>query len=73
MDVGMKVELLTPAVQHTEEADLGTEVSRITSDFLKCFGTGTEQEIVEELLVLQNQWPQTVGQREDDVHVAGRE
>ena len=28
MDVGMNVELLTPSVQHTEEADLCTEVSR---------------------------------------------
>jgi hypothetical protein len=49
MDMGMNVELLTPGVQHTEEADLCTEVSRIASDFQKCFRTGTEQEIVEDL------------------------
>jgi hypothetical protein len=52
MHMGMNVELLTPGVQHTEEADLCTKVSRITSDFEKCFGTCTEQEIIEDLLVL---------------------
>jgi hypothetical protein len=48
-------------------------VSRITRNFLKCFRTGAKQEIIEDLLVLQNQWCQTVGQCEDDVQVAGRE
>jgi hypothetical protein len=32
-----------------------------------------EQEIVEDLLILQDQWRQPVGQCEDDVQVAGRE
>jgi len=73
MNMRMSVELLTPSMQHTEETNFRTEVSRITRNFLKCFGTGAEQEIVEDLLVLQNQWPQTVGQCEDDMHVAGRE
>jgi hypothetical protein len=61
MDVGMNVELLTPSVQHSEEADLCAEVSGIASDFLKCFGTGAKQEMVEDLLVLQDQWRQPVG------------
>src|SRR5229473_149997 len=73
MDMRMNFELLTPCVQHAEEANFRTEVSRVASDFQKCFGTGTEQEIVEDTLVLQNQWRQPVGQREDDVHVACRE
>ena len=73
MDMRMSVELLTPGMQHAEEANFRTEVSRITRNFLKCFGTGAEQEIVEDLLVLQNQWPQTVGQCEDDMEVACRE
>src|SRR6266852_3339203 len=73
MDMRMNFELLTPCVQHAEEANFRTEVSRVASDFQKCFGTGTEQEIVEDTLVLQNQRRQPVGQREDDVHVACRE
>jgi hypothetical protein len=72
MDMGMNFEFLTPSVQHAEETNLCTEVSRITRNFLKCFRAGAKQEIVEDLLVLQNQWRQTVGQCEDDVQVARR-
>ena len=73
MDMRMNFELLTPCVQHAEEANFRAEVSRVASDLQKCFGTGTEQEIVENTLVLQNQRRQPVGQREDDVQVACRE
>ena len=45
----------------------------MASDFQKGFGTGAEQEIVEDLLVLQNQWRQAAGECEDHVQVAGRE
>jgi hypothetical protein len=72
MDMRVSFELLAPGVQHAEKTNFRTEVSRITRNFLECFGTGAKQEIVEDLLVLQNQWHQTVGQGEDDVHVAGR-
>src|SRR5258705_8336465 len=73
MNVRMKVELLTPRMQHAEEANLCAEVSRIASHFEKGFGTGAEQEIVEDLLVLQDQWRQAAGECEDHVQVAGRE
>ena len=35
MDMWVKAEPLTPGMQHAEEADLCTEVSRIASDFEK--------------------------------------
>ena len=73
MNMRMNIELLTPRVQHAEEANFRTEVSRMASDFEKGFGTGAEQEIVEDLLVLQNQWRQAAGECEDHVRVAGRE
>ena len=73
MNVGMKFELLAPGVQHAEETNLCAEVSRIASDFQKGVGTGAEQEIVEDFLVLQNQWRQAAGEREDHVQVAGRQ
>jgi len=60
-------------MQHTEETNLCTEVSGIASDFEKCFRAGAKQEIVEDLLVLQDQWRQPVGQCEDDMEVACRE
>jgi hypothetical protein len=45
----------------------------IASHFEKGFRTGTEQEAVEDFLVLQNQWSQPMGQCEDDVQIAGGE
>jgi hypothetical protein len=56
-------------VQDTEEANFRTETSRVASDFEKGLGTATEEEIVEDLFVLQHQWPQAMGQREDHVQV----
>ena len=73
MDMRVELDLLTPGVQHAEETNFRTEVIWVASDFEKRFGTSAKQEIVEDLLVLQHQWPQSVGQCEDDVQVAGRE
>ncbi len=73
MDMRMNVELLTPGVQHAEEANLRAEVLRITSHFEECFRTGAEQETVEDFLILQHQWGQPMGQCEDHVQIAGRE
>ena len=69
----MSGELLAPRMQDTEEADLCDEVSGIACDFEKGFGTGAEQEIVNDLLVLQHQRSQATRQGEDHVQVAGGE
>src|SRR5499425_1833541 len=55
MDMRVSGELLAPRMQDTEEANLCAEVSGIVSDFEKCFGTGAEQKMVEDFLVLQEQ------------------
>src|SRR5438876_186417 len=73
MDMRVKLELLIPGMQHTEEANLCAEVFRIASDFEKRFRTGAKQKIVDDLLVLQGQWCQLVRQREDHMDVACRE
>ena len=73
MDMRMNCEFLAPGMQHTEEANLCAEVSRIASHFEKGFRTGAEQKIVEDLLILQNQWRQAAGECEDHVQIAGRE
>jgi hypothetical protein len=39
----MKLELLIPGVQDTEEADFGSEMSGIAGDFKKRFCAGSEQ------------------------------
>src|SRR5713101_9309217 len=66
-------EFLIPGMENAEEADLGTEVFRIASDFQKRLRTGAKQEIVDDLLVLQGQWRQPLGKGEDHMDVAGRE
>src|ERR1700756_4810948 len=70
MEMRMEAELLTPGMQHTEEADLGAEKSRIAGHFEKGLRTGAEQKIVDDLLVLQHQWGQAAWECEDHVHVA---
>src|SRR5271165_1429948 len=73
VDMGMKLELLIPGVQDTEEADVGPEMSGIAGDFEKSFCTGSEQQIVDDFLVLQSQRRQLRRQRENDVDVGGGE
>src|SRR5215472_17380718 len=51
MDMRVKFEFLTPAVQHAEEADLRTEMLGIACDFQKGFCTGAKQEIVISLAI----------------------
>src|ERR1700680_1744740 len=72
MDMGMEPELLTPGMQHGEEADFRAEVFRIASDFEKCFRTGAEQQIVDDFLVLQSQWRELRRQREHHMDVTRR-
>ena len=52
MDMGVKAEPLAPCVQHAEETDLCTEVSRIASHLEKGFCAGAKQQVIENLPVL---------------------
>ena len=61
MDMRMSGEFLAPSVQYAEEANVCAEVSGIVSDFEKGFGTGAEQKMVEDFLVLPDQGCQPVG------------
>jgi hypothetical protein len=61
MGVGVMFEFLIPGVKHTEEADLGAEMFGIASDFEERFGTGLQQEVVQDLLVLQGERRQLMG------------
>jgi hypothetical protein len=70
MDMGMESKLLTPGVQHGEEANFRAKVSRITSDFEKCLRTGAEQQIVDDFLILQGQWRELRRKCEDHMDVA---
>jgi hypothetical protein len=61
MRVRVKFELLIPGVEHAKEADLSAEMLGISSDFEERFGTGLQQEMVQEFLVLQGEWYQLMG------------
>ena len=73
MQMGMMLEFLTPGMEHAEEADFGAEMAGITGDFEQRFGTGPEQEIVDDLLVLQGQRGEPPRKGEDDMDVGDRQ
>ncbi len=54
MYMRVKFEFLTPGMQHAEEANFCAKMFRIAGNFEECFCTGSEQEIVDDLLVLQD-------------------
>ena len=49
MDMRMMFQLLVPGMEHAEEADVGTEMFRIPSDFAQRFSAGAEQQTVDDL------------------------
>jgi hypothetical protein len=73
MGMGVMFEFLIPGVKHTEEADLGAEMLRIASDFEEGFGTGLQQQMIQNFLVLQGERRQLMGQGEDNMNVTGRQ
>src|ERR1700738_2515278 len=73
MDMRVMPEILTPGMEHREETDLRSEMLGVDGNLQKGFGAGPEQQVVEELLVLQQQWRELVGQGKDHVEVADRE
>jgi len=60
VDMGMMLKALSPGMEHAEEADLGTEVAGITSNFKQRRGTGAEEQIVSSRLFCrmsaENSW-----------------
>src|SRR5258708_36146484 len=71
--VRVLVEFLIPGVKHTEEADLGAEMFGIASDFEEGCGTGLQQQMVQNFLVLQGERRQLMGQGEDNMNVTRRQ
>jgi len=73
MQMGMVLEFLTPGMEHAEEADFGAEMVGIARHFEQRFGTGPEQEIIDDLLVLQGQRGEPPRKSEDDMDVGDRQ
>ena len=55
VDMRMNLELLVPGVEHTEKADLSSEMFGVASDFEKSFCASTKQQTIDHLFVLQSQ------------------
>ena len=70
MHVRVMLEFLIPGVKHTEEADLGAEMFGIASDGEEGCGTGLQQEMVQEFLVLQGERRQFMRKGKDNMDVA---
>ncbi len=69
MRVGVVQQVLAPAVQHREEADLCDQVLGIGGDGAQRLGGGSEQKTVDERLVLIGDGCNGFRQREDDVKI----
>jgi hypothetical protein len=52
MDMGMVLQSLIPCMEHAEEADLRAQVTRVASNLQQGCGTGMEEQVVDQPLVL---------------------
>src|SRR6266481_4027424 len=69
MQVGMKKQILSPGVKHGEEADLGAQMLGIGSDGGQGLGRSSEQDAVDQILVLVGDGSDDFGQRKNHVEV----
>ena len=67
MNVRMVLQVLTPGVEHADEADLGAEMLGIGGDHVQRLGRGPEQDGVDRFLVLESDLGGRRWQGEDDV------
>src|SRR5271166_4751835 len=53
VDMGMKLQALIPAVEHAEEAYLGSKMPGIARDRQQGLGAGVKEQVVNQPLILQ--------------------
>jgi hypothetical protein len=73
MQMDVEREILTPGVEHGDDARLGSEVTRVASERQESVGGGSEQRAVHEPGTLECEGIQPVRQGEHDVDVVDRE
>ena len=73
VDVRMMLERLSPGMEHAQETDLSAEMLGIGGNLHQSRGAGAKQKVVDDLLVLQRQPRQLVGNGEDDMDVVHRQ
>jgi hypothetical protein len=73
MQMRMQQQVLAPGVQNGEEPDVRAEMLRVARDGEQGFGGRTEQDVIDDLLVLKGDTGQSFGKGEDDVEVLHRQ
>ncbi len=73
VDVRVKQQLLIPGVQHAEESNLRAEVFGIARHREQSLRGRAKQQIIDFTFVSQGERRKLVGQRENDMRVAGRQ
>jgi hypothetical protein len=73
VQVGMKQQILPPGVQDGEEAELCAEMFGIGAKGEQGFRGGAEQNTVKNVLIVEGEFGDLFGQREDDVKVFDRQ
>jgi hypothetical protein len=71
MQVGMKVKILTPGMEYRQEAHFYAQTFGVAGNGEQGFGSGAEQEVVDNLFVVEGDGGDGLGQREDYVEVLG--
>jgi hypothetical protein len=73
VEMWMMMKVLSPGMQHCQKADPGAEVPWVGGDLQQGFRSGTEENAVNQPLVLERQRRDQLGQREDYVEVLDRQ
>src|ERR1019366_9322219 len=71
MQVGMKVKVLPPAMEHGEESGFHPQALRIGGNGEQGLGDGAEEHVVDNLLVVEGDGGKGRGEGEDHVKVIG--
>ena len=69
MQVGMEVKVLSPGVQHREEAGFHPQALGVAGNGEQSFGDGAEEHVVDDLLVVEGDGGEGRGEREDHMKV----
>src|SRR5215469_3277000 len=73
MQMGMKVEVLSPTVQHRKESQRDTQTFGITGNGERRLGGSAEEDLIESLLVVEGERGNGFGDGEDHMEVLHRQ
>src|SRR2546427_10815375 len=73
MEVGMKMQVLSPTMEYGKEADFRSQMFGIASNGGQGLGHGTKQNVVDDLFVLVSEGSDLFGDGEDHMEIVGRE